>query len=566
MSALRLDLGADDARVHARIAALRAEDFHHRLAAADVSLWGDDPLRRHIVGTRLGWLASPASMRDRAAEFTAFADEVAAQGFTRVLLLGMGGSSLAPEVLARSFGVQPGGLPLAVLDDTSPAAVRAAAASHDPAHTLVVVASKSGGTLEVSSFEKAFYARAQGALGERAGQAFVAITDPGTVLESHARAKGYRRVFTNPADIGGRYSALSCFGLVPGALLGLDTAALCRAALSEFAALAHDGGAALVLGAALGELSLAGRDKLTLVLAPELAPLGVWIEQLVAESTGKESRGVVPVDGERLSDPGSYGKDRVFVAISMGAFPDGTTLALDRLVAAGHPVLRWQRSHLDELGAEFLRWEIATAIAGAVLGVNPFDEPNVSEAKAATKTVLQQVATLGQFPVHEPRALDGSLALHAPPSVAVEGADVRAWAGAFLRLLGPGYYAAVLAYLHRTPARHATLERLRHALRAGTRAATTLGYGPRYLHSTGQLHKGGPHSGVFLELTAEDGDAVIPGESYGFAVLRDAQAAGDYEVLVAHGLRVVQVHLGGDPDAGLTRLTEAFEAAAAERA
>lgn len=566
MSGLRLDLAACEARVHARVAALRADDFHRRLAAADVSLWGEDPLRRHIVGTRLGWLASPAAMRDRAAEFTAFADEVAAQGFTRILLLGMGGSSLAPEVLVRSFGVQPGGLPLTVLDDTSPAAVRAVIAAHDPATTLVLVASKSGGTLEVASFEKTFFARAQAVLGERAGQAFVAITDPDTALESLARAKGYRRVFTNPADIGGRYSALSCFGLVPAALLGLDTAALCRTALTEFAALAHDGGDALVLGAALGELALAGRDKLTLVLAPELEPLGVWIEQLVAESTGKESRGIVPVDGERLSDPGSYGKDRVFVAVSMGAFTAGTSLALDRLAAAGHPVLRWQRDHLDEIGAEFLRWEIATVVAGAVLGVNPFDEPNVSEAKAASKTVLQEVAALGHFPVHEPRARDGALALHAPAAVAVAGTDVREWAAAFLRQLGPGDYAAVLAYLHRTPARHALLERLRHALRAGTRAATTLGYGPRYLHSTGQLHKGGPHSGVFLELTAEDGDAAIPGESYGFAGLRDAQAAGDYDVLVAHGLRVARIHLGGDPDAELERLTRAFEMAAAATA
>jgi transaldolase/glucose-6-phosphate isomerase len=566
VSGLRFEAGAFAPRVRERLDMLRADGFHRRLAACDDALWGEDGLRRRVVGNRLGWVTAPAGMRERAAEFTAFADEVARAGFTRVLLLGMGGSSLAPETLSRVFGARPGGLPLTMLDDTSPASVRAAAAANDPAHTLVLVASKSGGTIEVSSFERTFFARAQAVLGDKAGQAFVAITDPGTALEAQAKDKRYRRVFTNPPDIGGRYSALSCFGLVPAALLGIDTAALCREALAEREAFARDGGDALQLGAALGELALAGHDKLTLVLSPELAPLGVWIEQLVAESTGKEGRGIVPVDGERLAEPGAYGGDRVFVAVSLGAMPAATTQALDALAAAGHPVVRWTRDRLEDVGAEFLRWEIATAVAGAVLGVNPFDEPNVAEAKAATRTVLQQVSALGGFPAHEPRARDGALALHAPAAVAVDGAGAREWARAFLRLLGPGDYAAVLAYLHRTPARHGSLDRLRHALRAGSRAATTLGYGPRYLHSTGQFHKGGPHTGVFLEITSEEGDEPIPGETYGFRVLRDAQAAGDYDVLAAHGLRVARVHVSGEPEAGLARLAEAFEAAVAARA
>ena len=566
MSGLRLEAGAGAARVQTRLETLRSDDFPRRLAACDPALWGDDPQRRHVASERLGWLTVPATMRERAAEFTAFADEVARAAFTRVLLLGMGGSSLAPEVLSRTFGTRPGGLPLTVLDDTSPASVREVLAACSPAHTLVLVCSKSGGTIEVSSFERTFFARAEAALGAEAGRSFVAITDPGTALEAQAKAKRYRRVFTNPADIGGRYSALSCFGLVPAALLGIDTAALCGEALAEWEAFARDGGDALVLGAALGELALAGRNKLTLVLSPELAGLGVWIEQLVAESTGKEGRGILPVEGEQLSEPGAYGEDRVFVAVSLGAMPPATTRALDSLAAAGHPVLRWSRDRLEEIGAEFMRWELATAVAGAVLGVNPFDEPNVAEAKAATRTVLQQVATQGGFPVHEPRARDGALTLHTPQVVAVNGPDVRAWAGAFLRLLAPGDYAALLAYVHRTPARHASLERLRHALRAGSRAATTLGYGPRYLHSTGQLHKGGPRTGVFLEITSEEGDEPIPGDAFGFRVLHDAQAAGDYDVLAAHGLRVARVHVSGDPDAGLARLAEAFEAAIAARA
>jgi glucose-6-phosphate isomerase len=566
VSALRLELGTFAGKVKARLESLRADGFHRRLLACDDSLWGADAQRRHVASDRLGWVTAPAAMRGRAAEFTAFAAEVASAGFTRVLLLGMGGSSLAPEVLARTFGVRPGGVPLTVLDDTSPASVRAAVAASDPEHTLVLVASKSGGTIEVSSFERVFFSRAQSVLGANAGRSFVAITDPGTALEAQAKSKHYRRAFTNPADVGGRYSALTCFGLVPAALLGIDIAALCGEALVERDAFARDGGDALQLGAALGELALAGRDKLTLVLSPELASLGVWIEQLVAESTGKEGRGILPVEGERTTEPGAYGNDRVFVAVSLGVMPAATTKALDALAAAGHPVLRWTRDRLEEVGAEFLRWEIATAVAGAVLGVNPFDEPNVAEAKAATRTVLQEVASNGNFPVREPRARDGALAVYAPATVALAGDDARAWAGAFVRLLGPGDFAAVLAYTQRTPARHASLDRLRHALRAGSRAATTLGYGPRYLHSTGQLHKGGPHTGVFLEITTEEGDEPIPGEAYGFRVLRDAQAAGDYDVLSAHGLRVARVHVSGDAEVGIARLADAFEAAIAARA
>ena len=566
MSALRIEVGPLAAKVQARLEALRADGFHRRLVACDDTLWGDDSARRQVVGNRLGWVTVPTAMRERAAEFAAFADEVVRAGFTRVLLLGMGGSSLAPEVLSRTFGMRPGGLPLTVLDDTSPASVRAVLADGSPEQTLVLVCSKSGGTIEVTQFERTFFARAQSALGDEAGRSFVAITDPGTALEAQAKSKRYRRVFANPPDIGGRYSALSCFGLVPAALLGLDIAVLCDEAFAERETLARDGGDALALGAALGELALAGRDKLTLVLSPELSSLGVWIEQLVAESTGKEGRGILPVEGEQLSEPGAYGNDRVFVAVSLGTMPSATSKALDALAAAGQPVLRWSRDRLEEIGAEFMRWEIATAVAGAVLGVNPFDEPNVAEAKAATRAVLQQVATSGGFPVHEPRARDGALTLIAPAPVQVGGDDARAWAGAFLRLLAPGDYAAVLAYLHRTPARRDSLERLRLALRAGSRAATTLGYGPRYLHSTGQFHKGGPRTGVFLEVTCEEGDEPIPGEAYGFRVLRDAQAAGDYDVLAAHGLRVARVHVSGDPEAGLARLAEAFEAAIAARA
>jgi glucose-6-phosphate isomerase len=557
-SGLRIEAGTYAKQVEARRQALLAERFHERLLARDETLWGEDEARRAVARNRLGWVRSAFDMRERATEFRAFTREAASRGAKRVLLLGMGGSSLAPEVLARACGVQSGGLPLTVLDSTSPEAVRAVAATHEPATTLVLVASKSGGTIEVSSFERAFFTRA----GADAGRTFVAITDPGTALEAQAKAQGYTRTFTNPGDIGGRYSVLSCFGLVPAALLGLDVAAFCDAAIAEHDAYARDGGDALAIGAALGELARAGRDKLTLVLAEGLAPLGAWIEQLVAESTGKDGRGLLPVDGERLGAPQVYGGDRVFVCV--GAPDAATTRALDALAAAGHPVLRWSRSAGAELGAEFLRWELVTAIAGAVIGVDPFDEPNVAEAKAATRAVLDEVRKLGSAPARTPRATDGALELHAPAPVAIDGANARDWARALLRLTRPGDYAAILAFMHRTDARHGALERVRHAWRDAAHAATTIGYGPRYLHSTGQFHKGGPASGVFLQLTVEDGDEPIPGEWYGFRTLRDAQAAGDLDLLAAaHGRRAVRVHVRGDADAGLARLASAFEEAAA---
>jgi glucose-6-phosphate isomerase/transaldolase/glucose-6-phosphate isomerase len=368
-------------------------------------------------------------------------------------------------------------------------------------------------------------------------------------------------VFTNPADIGGRYSVLSCFGLVPAALLGLDPAALCAAADAERAEFARDGGVGLEVGAALGELALAGRDKLTLVLAPEWAPFGVWIEQLVAESTGKEGRGILPVDGEPLGEPGDYRDDRVFVAVGPAAMPEATASRLDRLEAAGHPVLRWTRAPGPDIGAEFLRWELITAVASAVLGVNPFDEPNVTEAKAATQQVLAESRVTGAPPTPAPRARSGALLAEAPDHVAISG-GAREWAAAFLARLQPGDYAALLAWMRRTPARHAKFERLRDGVRRASRCATTLGYGPRYLHSTGQLHKGGAPNGVFLCVTAEEGDEAIPGESYGFRILHAAQAAGDLRALSARGLRVLRIHIAGDPDAGLEELVAAFEQAA----
>ncbi|MBI3540272.1 MAG: transaldolase, partial [Candidatus Eisenbacteria bacterium] len=392
--ALAPDLGR---AIAARLAALDRDRFVARLWARDATLWSDDPAHHRVIANRLGWLDAPETMRLRRAEFAAFADAAAREGFSRAILLGMGGSSLAPEVLRTSLGVATGRLDLAVLDDTSPEAVRAAAATYDPARTLCVVSSKSGTTVEVASFERFFFERARAARGAEAGRAFVAITDPGTALERLARERDDRALFAGIADVGGRYSALTPFGLVPAALIGADLGAMLDAAERELAPVRAGAPAAEVagvrLGAALGELALAGRDKLTLILDPAIAALGSWIEQLIAESTGKSGKGIVPVVDEPPADAARYGVDRVFVAVGEAA-PD----ARDRLRAladAGHPVIASGAAPdgattggiAAALGAEFVRWEIATATAAAILAIDAFDEPNVTEAKQATQAV-----------------------------------------------------------------------------------------------------------------------------------------------------------------------------------
>ncbi|MEO5988863.1 MAG: glucose-6-phosphate isomerase [Candidatus Eisenbacteria bacterium] len=560
MSGLDLRVGTYQSAIDARLARITAARFGSRLLGRDDALWVDDAEHRKVAANRLGWLDSPMAMQAEAANLAAFTREVVAEGFTHAVLLGMGGSSLAPEVLRLTFGVAVGALELTVLDDTSPAAVRAVADSHDLSRTLFVVASKSGGTIEVVSFEKYFWEQVHALRGNSTGRAFVAITDPGTSLGALAKARGYRHTFVNAPDIGGRYSVLSYFGLVPAALLGVDIPALLASAICERVPLDRDQGEGLRLGAALGELALAGRDKLTLVFSPAIASLGTWIEQLVAESTGKLGRGIVPVAEEALAAPSAYAADRVFLAVGQPSLPNETRQALDSLSAAGHPVIHWDRAARSDLGGEFMRWEIATALAGAVLGVDPFDEPNVSEAKAATQTVLQRYLAEGRFPDSTPAASHGALQAFAPSSMQVSGGDPGAWLQTLLACAEAGDYVAVLAYVHRTAERHALLEAIRHGARDISHLATTLGYGPRFLHSTGQLHKGGPNTGLFLQLTGDEGDLAIPGEKYGFGVLHAAQAAGDFQVLESRGRRVLRVHMATEIDAGLQQLVQALQA------
>ncbi len=586
---------ADAARTAA--ADLDGRDFCRRLWMRDGSLWTGRPAVQAAIPHALGWLTAPEMMLERVDELVAFAEEVAGAGFTHALLLGMGGSSLFPDVCRQVFqpadahrpadrGLQgaagssgwsagapgeasppwggPGGpigtrLRLVVLDSTDPAAVRAAEAAVDLARTLVVVSSKSGTTTEALDFHRYFAARVGAARppspGREPGEAFVAITDAGTPLERLAREEGFRRVFRNPPDIGGRFSALSYFGLVPAALIGVDIRTLLDRAVTMVHAadpcLAGSENAAVELGAILGGLARAGRDKVTLVASPGIAPFGDWIEQLLAESTGKEGRGLVPVVGEPLADPSRYGDDRLFVYLRLDGEADpAQDRSVQALEGAGQPVVTIRLADRLDLGAECVRWSVATAAAGALLGINPFDQPNVQESKDNTNRLLDTRRAVGRVEWEA-----------APPE-----SEWTAALAAHLAGIRPGDYVALMAFLPPSPAADAVLRRIRIALRDTFRVATTVGYGPRFLHSTGQLHKGGPPTGLFLQLTADPvEDLEIPGRDYSFGVLEAAQAQGDLLALRAKGRRVLRLHLGADHLAGLERLERAMDAALRRR-
>jgi glucose-6-phosphate isomerase len=496
-----------------RLAALERIEAVRRLWDRDPTLWKGDAGTPELRD-RLGWLTVMSEMERHLGPLQAFADE-ARRAFDRVVLLGMGGSSLAPEVLWRTFGRRDGFPPLQMLDSTDPRAVAAVRHGGDPDRSLFIVASKSGTTLETMSLYRYFWR----ALGGR-GQQFVAITDPGTPLERLAREQGFRWLFLNPADIGGRYSALSLFGLVPAALIGVDVEELLRrgSAMAEQCAAdvppTHNPGA--WLGAVMGEAALAGRDKLTLLTSPRLHAFGLWVEQLLAESTGKEGKGIVPVVDEPLRPARAYGSDRLFVVVSLAG---EQALGVRRLASAGHPVVEITLHDEFDLGAEFFCWEFATAVAGVVLEVNPFDQPNVAESKQNTKRVLADPEGIG------------------PPEY-LRRHDIAA----FLEAVRPGDYVAVLAFLPPSEENDRRLATVAKALRDRLEAPVTVGYGPRFLHSTGQLHKGGPPRGHFIQLLPADGDdEAIPGEPHSFGDLIAAQAQGDRLALAARGRPVLRV-------------------------
>jgi glucose-6-phosphate isomerase len=560
MTATPLRLRAQDtdlAAVNARLDALGRDRFPERLWARDATLWTSDPAGQAIVRNGLGWLRAPAAMTEAVADLRRFTGAARGAGYRQVLHMGMGGSSLAPLVFARTFPEAPG-LRLSVLDTTDPATILAEDRWAQAAPTLFIVASKSGTTAEPLAFGEYFYAKQRAAAADRAGDAFIAITDAGTPLATQAEERRYRRVFANAPDVGGRYSALTYFGLVPAALAGVDVAVLLERAVAmadacgPSAAPARNPG--VHLGAVLGELARRGRDKITFVVSDAVAAFGTWLEQLLAESTGKQGTGLLPVADEPLGEPAAYGADRVFVHVCLRGDPDGAAAGrLEALRNAGHPVVTLDLDDALDLGPEFLRWEIATATAGSILGINAFDQPNVQESKDNTNRLLDVVRREGRLPEPAPSQRDGALALYADRAEA----NVAATLAQFLEERRPGGYIAILAYLTESSETQRRLQAIRVGLRGATRLATTLGYGPRYLHSTGQYHKGGPAKGLFVLITADDArDAAVPGEPYTFGVFKRAQALGDLEALRRHGQRAVRVHLQGPVEAGLERLDD----------
>jgi glucose-6-phosphate isomerase/transaldolase/glucose-6-phosphate isomerase len=502
-----------------------------RLWTRDHTLWKSDPTE---IENRLGWLTVLDHMHDGLADLRSFTQAAREASTTDVVLLGMGGSSLGPEVLRCTFGSSKGFPRLWVLDSTVPGWVRHVTTTIHPARTLFLVASKSGGTIEVMSLFAHFWEIVRQTKGNRGGAQFVAITDPGTGLEQLARERGFWRTFINPPDIGGRYSVLSYFGLIPAALLGLDidkllTRALAmREACRKTSPVKDNPGAAL--GAMMGTMVQAGRDKLTLITSPSMSSFGLWVEQLLAESTGKEGTGLVPIAGEPLAAPKFYGTDRVFVHLRLKG--DRNT-SLDRSVTAlqraGHPVLRLDLADRYDLGGEFFRWEFATAIAGHILGIHPFDQPNVQESKDNTGRVLKEVEIKGNLP---------PLPASTPKQALTQ----------LLEQAAPNRYLSILAYTTPSPQMEAALRALRKAIMVRHHLATTAGYGPRYLHSTGQLHKGGPNSGLFLELIdTMKPDLPVPGKFYTFGTLAQAQAIGDLQSLQSHHRPASHITLGRDP-------------------
>jgi glucose-6-phosphate isomerase len=551
------------AEIESVVEELKAKQTIARIWKKDPSVWSDQPEHHEIIANSLGWLTVPGQVLERVAELTSFAQEIRAAGFTHAVVLGMGGSSLCPEVLRQSFGPQPGYPELLVLDSTVPAAVAHLEAQVKLESTLFIVASKSGSTTEPQMFERYFYERVRQLKGAKAGENFIAITDPGTLLEKQAKEQGYRKTFVNWADIGGRYSALSFFGMVPFALMGGDVKTLLERAdaaaktcRSEDVAI--NPGAAL--GALLGALANHGADKLTLVTSKEIASLGLWIEQLIAESTGKEDKGIVPVAGEALGAVRDYGKDRVFAWIAVADGDAETAAKLAALESAGFPVVQQELSGALDLGATFFVWEFATAVASSLLKIDAFDQPNVQESKDNTKRILAEFVSKGSLPQQTPVVQQGALKVFGEDKAL--GNTFDAVIAAHLKKVRAGDYVAITQYFLETPEAEALVQQLRLAVRAKTGAAATTGYGPRFLHSTGQLHKGGGNHGVFLQLTAEDAvDVAIPREPFGFSVLKQAQSLGDLESLVKHGRRAVRVELGLDVLAGLRRLLQAVERA-----
>ena len=540
-----------------------------RLWDRDASLWTGEEESKW-----LGWLDIVDEQLAQHHQLQQFATDVHRCGFEHVLLLGMGGSSLCPEVLRMTFGCIPHYPQLHVLDSTDPAQVRAFELALDIPKTLFIVSSKSGTTLEPNIFKQYFFERAKQVVGaDQVGSHFVAITDPGSKMQQVAESDHFLRIFFGRASIGGRYSALSNFGMVPAAVMGLDTKKFLDCAAQMVRACAPgtsvEENPGVALGIILGTAAGAGRDKVTIITSPGISDLGAWLEQLLAESTGKIGKGIIPVDREHLAGPDVYGKDRVFAYICL---ENGVDATQDAKVAAlresGQPVVQITVLDIYDLGAEFFRWEIATAVAGAMIGINAFNQPDVEASKVATRALTSEYEKTGRLPAEKPILEDSGIKLFTDDRNAAElakSAGEKSLVGylkAHLDRIHTGDYFAVLGYIQMNTEHEQSLETVRHAVRDRKRAATCLGFGPRFLHSTGQAYKGGPNSGVFLQVTCDDSvELPVPGQKYTFGIVKAAQARGDFQVLAERGRRALRVHLGKDLKSGLAALQAALQKA-----
>ena len=557
-------LGALEGPVGARLKQLEQDAVVRRIGEKDASLWSSNASAQPEIRDRLGWLQVADRMEERIPDLIGLKKELLAEGFTQALLMGMGGSSLAPEVFRTTFGAVKGALDLHVLDTTDPAAIRAVERDLDLAKTVFIVSSKSGTTLETLSHYRYFWKQAGGK-----GRQFLAITDPGSQLAEEAKTKGFRRTFLNPADIGGRYSALSYFGMVPAAISGVDVETLLDRAVHAAHIAANPAAEAnppAMLGLVIGTMAGQKRDKLTLITPAPLDTLGLWIEQLVAESTGKEGKGIVPIAGEPLGTPSQYGNDRLFVAVHLRS--SDVRSSIDSLVAAGQPVVDLVLEDPLDLGETFFLWEFAVAVAGSLMGIDAFDQPNVQESKDNTKRILEEYKSNGSLPKQAAVGAPGKVTIFSSggsrgPAGSSNPNDTLA---TLLSMVTPGDYVALTEYFAQTPKRDELLAEIRAEISQNLRVATTTGYGPRFLHSTGQLHKGGSDAGVFIQLTSDDAqDVPIPGEKFGFSVLKQSQALGDFQSLASRGRRAIRIDLGRDIDGGLQWLLETVKESVGSR-
>ena len=539
-----------------------------RLWRGDPSLWTGDDEDKWV-----GWLPIVEDQLAHLKQLNDAATDAAKAGFTHALLLGMGGSSLCPEVLKITYGRQPGHPELHVLDSTDPAQIKSIENQVDLAKTFCIVASKSGSTLEPNIFKQYFFDRMQQTVGkDKAGEHFIAITDPGSKMQQVAERDQFRKIFFGVASIGGRYSALSNFGMVPAAVMGLDlskflqrTNEMVQACKPDVPADQNPGA---VLGAILGTLGNLGRNKVTIITSPGIHDLGAWLEQLIAESTGKIGKGLIPVDREALGAPEVYGNDRIFVHLRLADEPDtAQKQKLGTLKNAGHPVVEIELADTYDLGQEFFRWEIATAVAGSILKINPFNQPDVEASKIVTRQLTEAYEKSGKLPEEAPLFDDGNIKLFTDERNAANlnrlvGADrsLTGFLRAHLSQFNPGDYMALLGYIEMNSAHEESLQAMRHAVRDRKHVATCLGFGPRFLHSTGQAYKGGPNTGVFLQITCDDAnDLPVPGQKYTFGIVKAAQARGDFQVLADRKRRALRVHLPKDVEAGLESLGRAIK-------